>query len=497
MNPQSEKLFENGMALTFDDVLVVPSYSELLPSQVDIRTRLAKDVVLNIPLISAAMDTVTESSLAIALARMGGMGIIHRNMSPEKQATEVDRVKRSESGMILDPVCLEKNASLAEARELMQKFKISGIPIVQGEEKKLVGILTNRDIRFCKDDDFKKPVSEFMTADKLITARVGTTLDEARDILQRYRIEKLPLTDEAGCLKGLITVKDISKKADYPNAALDKLGRLLVGAAVGVGADLEKRIQLLSSRNVDAVVIDTAHGHSRGVIEAIRRIKAAVPGLPVIAGNVVTAEGVRALVQAGADAVKIGVGAGSICTTRIISGAGMPQLSAIYECAKEAAKFDIPVIADGGVKYSGDMVKALVAGADCIMLGSLLAGLEESPGELVLYNGRQYKTYRGMGSMGALQGYGKDRYATGLGGGEKLVPEGVEGMVPYKGKLSDFVFQLVGGLRSGCGYAGAKTLQDLKQKTGLVRISNAGLLESHPHSITITREAPNYQRGDF
>ncbi|MCE1205975.1 MAG: IMP dehydrogenase [Spirochaetia bacterium] len=497
MNPQSEKLFENGMALTFDDVLVVPSYSELLPSQVDIRTRLAKDIVLNIPLISAAMDTVTESSLAIALARMGGMGIIHRNMSPEKQATEVDRVKRSESGMILDPVCLEKNASLAEARELMQKFKISGIPIVQGEEKKLVGILTNRDIRFCKDDDFKKPVSEFMTADKLITARVGTTLDEARDILQRYRIEKLPLTDEAGCLKGLITVKDISKKADYPNAALDKLGRLLVGAAVGVGADLEKRIQLLSSRNVDAVVIDTAHGHSRGVIEAIRRIKAAVPGLPVIAGNVVTAEGVRALVQAGADAVKIGVGAGSICTTRIISGAGMPQLSAIYECAKEAAKFDIPVIADGGVKYSGDMVKALVAGADCIMLGSLLAGLEESPGELVLYNGRQYKTYRGMGSMGALQGYGKDRYATGLGGGEKLVPEGVEGMVPYKGKLSDFVFQLVGGLRSGCGYAGAKTLQDLKQKTGLVRISNAGLLESHPHSITITREAPNYQRGDF
>lgn len=497
MNPQSEKLFENGMALTFDDVLVVPSYSELLPSQVDIRTRLAQDIVLNIPLISAAMDTVTESSLAIALARMGGMGIIHRNMSPEKQATEVDRVKRSESGMILDPVCLEKNASLAEARELMQKFKISGIPIVQGEEKKLVGILTNRDIRFCKDDDFKKPVSEFMTADKLITARVGTTLDEARDILQRYRIEKLPLTDEAGCLKGLITVKDISKKADYPNAALDKLGRLLVGAAVGVGADLEKRIQLLSSRNVDAVVIDTAHGHSRGVIEAIRRIKAAVPGLPVIAGNVVTAEGVRALVQAGADAVKIGVGAGSICTTRIISGAGMPQLSAIYECAKEAAKFDIPVIADGGVKYSGDMVKALVAGADCIMLGSLLAGLEESPGELVLYNGRQYKTYRGMGSMGALQGYGKDRYATGLGGGEKLVPEGVEGMVPYKGKLSDFVFQLVGGLRSGCGYAGAKTLQDLKQKTGLVRISNAGLLESHPHSITITREAPNYQRGDF
>lgn len=497
MNPQSEKLFENGMALTFDDVLVVPSYSELLPSQVDIRTRLAQDIVLNIPLISAAMDTVTESSLAIALARMGGMGIIHRNMSPEKQATEVDRVKRSESGMILDPVCLEKNASLTEARELMQKFKISGIPIVQGEEKKLVGILTNRDIRFCKDDDFKKPVSEFMTADKLITARVGTTLDEARDILQRYRIEKLPLTDEAGCLKGLITVKDISKKADYPNAALDKLGRLLVGAAVGVGADLEKRIQLLSSRNVDAVVIDTAHGHSRGVIEAIRRIKAAVPGLPVIAGNVVTAEGVRALVQAGADAVKIGVGAGSICTTRIISGAGMPQLSAIYECAKEAAKFDIPVIADGGVKYSGDMVKALVAGADCIMLGSLLAGLEESPGELVLYNGRQYKTYRGMGSMGALQGYGKDRYATGLGGGEKLVPEGVEGMVPYKGKLSDFVFQLVGGLRSGCGYAGAKTLQDLKQKTGLVRISNAGLLESHPHSITITREAPNYQRGDF
>ncbi|MGB4585590.1 MAG: IMP dehydrogenase [Rectinemataceae bacterium] len=492
----NEEIFGSSTALTFDDVLIVPAFSEILPAYIDTKARIASDIILNIPLLSAAMDTVTESALAIALARMGGMGVIHRNMSPEQQAGEVDKVKRSESGMILDPVCLEKDASLSEARGLMEKFRISGIPITSGPEKKLVGILTNRDIRFCAPEDFEKPVSAFMTSERLITARVGTTLEQARNILQEHRIEKLPLTDEKGRLKGLITVKDIAKKADYPNASLDSSGRLRAAAAVGVGADLEQRVELLASKKVDILVIDTAHGHSRGVIEALKRIKAAAPYLPVIAGNVVTAEGVEALARAGADAVKIGVGAGSICTTRIISGAGMPQLSAIYHCAQAAAKFGIPVIADGGVKFSGDMVKSIAAGAHAIMLGSLLAGLEESPGELVLYNGRQYKTYRGMGSLAALQGYGKDRYATGIGASDKLVPEGVEGMVPYKGKLTDFVYQLVGGLRSGCGYAGASTLDELRTKARFVRITNAGLIESHAHNITITREAPNYQRGE-
>jgi len=492
----NEEIFESNTALTFDDVLIVPAFSEVLPARVDTSARIARDITLNIPLLSAAMETVTESALAIALARMGGMGVIHRNLSPAQQAGEVDKVKRSESGMIIDPVCLENDASLSEARELMQKFRISGIPITSGPEKKLVGILTNRDIRFCASEDDDKPVSIFMTGEKLITARVGTTLEQARDILQEHRIEKLPLTDEKGRLKGLITVKDIAKKADYPNASLDSSGRLRVAAAVGVGADLEERIQLLMSRNVDALVIDTAHGHSKGVLEALRRIRVVAPDMPVIAGNVVTAEGVEALAKAGADAVKIGVGAGSICTTRIISGAGMPQLSAIYHCAQAAARFGIPVIADGGVKFSGDMVKSIAAGAHAIMLGSLLAGLEESPGELVLYNGRQYKTYRGMGSLAALQGYGKDRYATGIGASDKLVPEGVEGMVPYKGRLTDFVYQLVGGLRSGCGYAGAASLDELRTKTRFVRITNAGLIESHAHNITITREAPNYQRGE-
>jgi IMP dehydrogenase len=492
----NEELFAAEAALTFDDVLIVPAFSETLPAHVDLRGKVAGKIALNIPLLSAAMDTVTESALAIALARMGGMGVIHRNMDPERQAGEVDKVKRSESGMILDPVCLEKNATLAEAHGLMEKFRISGIPITSGSDKKLVGILTNRDIRFCGPEDDAKPVSEFMTRKGLITATVGTTLAQAQDILQKNRIEKLPLTDEKGRLKGLITVKDIAKKADYPNAALDEAGRLRVAAAVGVGADLETRVKLLVSRNVDVLVVDTSHGHSKGVLEAIRRIKAAAPGALVMAGNVVTPEGVEALVKAGADAIKVGVGAGSICTTRIISGAGMPQLSAIWHCAKAAARFGVPVIADGGVKYSGDMVKALAAGADAVMLGSLLAGLEESPGELVLYNGRQYKTYRGMGSLGALQGFGRDRYATGIGASDKLVPEGVEGMVPYKGKLSDFVYQLVGGLRSGCGYAGAASLSDLRGKARFVRITNAGLAESHAHNVTITREAPNYQRGE-
>lgn len=463
----NEALFEPETALTFDDVLIVPAMSEVLPSQVDTRTHIGAGIWLNIPLLSAAMDTVTESALAIALARMGGIGVIHRNMSPEQQAGEVDKVKRSESGMILDPLCLEKNATLSEARSLMQKYKISGIPITNGEDKKLVGILTNRDIRFCGPEDDNAPVSAFMTSKGLITAPVGTTLEQARNILQEHRIEKLPLTDEKRRLKGLITVKDIAKKADYPNAAVDSKGRLLVAAAVGVGSDLEQRLSLLGARNVDVLVIDTAHGHSKGVIEAIRRIKAVSPSMPVIAGNVVTPEGVEAL-------------------------------------AKAAAGFGIPAIADGGIKFSGDMVKSIAAGAHAIMLGSLLAGLEESPGELVLYNGRQYKTYRGMGSLAALQGWGKDRYASSTGTlgatsgavSDKLVPEGVEGMVPYKGRLADFVYQLIGGLRSGCGYAGASSLEDLRSKTRFVRITNAGLIESHAHNITITREAPNYQRGE-
>ncbi len=492
----NDDIFAGALALTFDDVLIVPGYSEVLPSRVDVKARLTREIRLNIPLLSAAMDTVTESNLAIALARMGGIGILHRNMSPEDQASQVDKVKRSESGMISDPVCLGAGSSLAEARNIMSGYRISGIPIVEGESKRLVGILTNRDIRFCGPEDDLRPVSDFMTKERLVTATVGTTLGEARAILQRHRIEKLPLVDAEGRLKGLITVKDIQKKADYPDASIDASGRLMVGAAVGVGPDLERRIELLVAKGVDVVGVDTAHGHSKGVIDALRRIKAAAPGLQVIAGNVVTAEGVEALAAAGADAVKIGVGAGSICTTRVISGAGMPQMSAIYECARAAEKLGIPVVADGGVKYSGDIVKAIVAGADTVMLGSLLAGLEESPGELILYEGRQYKSYRGMGSMGALQGYGRDRYGTGQGGPDKLVPEGVEGMVPFKGKLSDYVFQLMGGLRSGMGYAGAACLSDLRTRTRLSRITNAGLAESHPHSISITREAPNYRRGE-
>ena len=492
----NEDIFTGDLALTFDDLLVVPGYSEILPSRVDVKARLTREIGLNIPLLSAAMDTVTESDLAIAIARMGGIGIVHRNMSPEDQAAQVDKVKRSESGMISDPLCLGAASSLAEARGIMSGFRISGIPIVEGASRKLVGILTNRDIRFCGPEDDLRPVSDFMTRENLVTATVGTTLGDAKAILQRHRIEKLPLVDSEGRLKGLITVKDIQKKADYPDASIDSSGRLMVGAAVGVGADLEQRIELLVAKGVDVIGVDTAHGHSKGDVEAVRRIKAVAPALQVMAGNVVTAEGVEALAAAGADAVKIGVGAGSICTTRVISGAGMPQMTAIHDCARAAFRLGLPVVADGGVKYSGDIVKAIVAGADTVMLGNLLAGLEESPGELILYEGRQYKSYRGMGSLGALQGYGRDRYGTGQDGPDKLVPEGVEGMVPFKGKLSDYVFQLMGGLRSGMGYAGAACLADLRTKTRLSRITNAGLSESHPHGISITREAPNYRRGE-
>lgn len=488
----NEELFKPGEALTFDDLLIVPGYSEILPSQTDVRARLAGEITLNIPLLSAAMDTVSEARLAIALAREGGIGILHRNLSPEDQAHEVDTVKRSESGMISDPITLQPNAPLRQAEEIMGRFHISGLPVVDPGGR-LVGILTNRDIRFAEAEDYSRPVSEFMTHEGLVTAPVGTTLEQAKIILQKHRIEKLPLVDATGQLKGLITVKDISKKRDYPNAATDARGRLLVGAGIGVGEDADQRVALMVERGLDVVVIDTSHGHTAGVLRAIRRIKSAWPKLPLIAGNVVTAKGAQALIEAGADAIKVGIGAGSICTTRIISGAGMPQMTAIYECSRIARARDIPVIADGGIKFSGDIVKAITAGAETVMLGSLLAGLEESPGEVVLYEGRRYKSYRGMGSLAAMQGYGRDRYGSGQAkGGKLLIPEGVEGMVPFKGSLADYVYQLVGGLRSGMGYAGAATLQDLRTKTQLVRITNAGLIESHSHSVTITREAPNY-----
>jgi IMP dehydrogenase len=489
----NEELFATFESLTFDDLLVVPAYTEILPSQTDIRARLAGRIWLNIPILSAAMDTVTEARLAIALAREGGIGIIHRNMPPEAQAREVESVKRSESGMISDPITLPPTATLREAEAIMGRFHISGLPVVDPETHKLVGILTNRDTRFTEPEDYDHPVSEFMTSEGLVTARLGTTLDQAKSILQKHRIEKLPLVDDQGHLQGLITVKDIKKKMEHPNAAVDGQGRLMVGAAVGVGDDVEQRAEMMATKGLDVVVVDTAHGHSAGVIKAVRRLKAVLPHIPVIAGNVVTEEGVEALIEAGADAVKVGVGAGSICTTRVISGAGMPQMSAIYRCARVARRKGVPVIADGGIKYSGDIVKAIVAGADAVMLGSLLAGLEESPGELILFEGRQFKQYRGMGSLGALQGYGRDRYGSGQGEARKLVPEGVEGMVPYRGTLGDYIFQLSGGLRSGMGYAGAASIADLQEKTRLVRISNAGLIESHPHDVMITKEAPNYQ----
>jgi IMP dehydrogenase len=492
----NEELFQSTEALTFDDVLIVPGYTEVLPDQTRVSTQLTPRITLGIPIVSAAMDTVTEARMAIALAREGGLGIIHRNLSPEAQAAFVEQVKRSESGMITDPVTLPPTALLQEAEDLMAKYHISGIPITEPDSGgKLVGILTNRDIRFLEPADFRRPVSEFMTKENLVTAPVGTTLEQAKKILQEHRIEKLPLVDKSGRLKGLITVKDIQKKTDFPNAAVDSQGRLLAGAAIGVGADVETRVGLLTEAGVDLLAIDTAHGHSEGVLRTIRMVKTRWPKVEVIAGNVVTPEGTLALIDAGADAVKVGVGAGSICTTRIIAGAGMPQMSAIYACARAAKPRGISIIADGGIKYSGDIVKALVAGANVAMLGALLAGLEESPGEVVLYEGRRFKEHRGMGSLGAMQGYGKDRYATaqGAAGSGKLVPEGIEGVVAYKGRLPEYIYQLVGGVRSGMGYAGAASIADLQEKTRLVKISHAGLIESHPHDVRITKEAPNYQ----
>ncbi|MFZ6027887.1 MAG: IMP dehydrogenase [Chloroflexota bacterium] len=489
----NEELFSQYEALTFDDVVVVPGYSEVLPNQVDVSIRLAENLQLSIPILSAAMDTVTEARLAIALAREGGLGIVHRNMSPQDQAGEVEKVKRSQSGMIVEPVTLPPTATVRQADNIMGTYHISGVPITE-EGGKLIGILTNRDIRFLEQSDFDSPVSEFMTTQPLVTAPVGISLDEARNLLQKHRIEKLPLVDENSIIKGLITVKDIQKARDFPYAAIDAQGRLIVGAALGVGDDLETRVGLMVDAGLDTAVIDTAHGHTLGVITAIQRIHKNWPDLPIIAGNVVTAEGVRALAEAGAQIIKVGVGAGSICTTRVVAGAGLPQLTAIYHCARAAHELGVTVIADGGIKYSGDIVKAIAAGADAVMLGSLMAGLEESPGELVLYEGRHFKEYRGMGSMGAMQGYGRDRYGSGQGKtSNKLVPEGIEGRVPYKGRLNEYVFQLVGGLRSGMGYAGAANLQEMRTKPRLMRISHAGLLESHPHDVIITKEAPNYQ----
>lgn len=497
----NDDLFDRYEALTFDDVVVVPGYSDVLPDTADTSARFARDIHLAVPLVSAAMDKVTEARMAIALAREGGIGVIHRNMTIAEQAGEVQKVKRSQSGMITDPITLPPTATLADAEALMHQFKISGVPITD-ERGRLLGILTNRDTRFCEAADYRRLVTDFMTSDGLVTSHTGTTLTEARSILQRHRIEKLPLIDNDRRLTGLITVKDILKNQEFPNSTADDRGRLRCAAAVGVGADLEERVEALVAQGVDAVAIDTAHGHSAGVIKAIERIKASWPDLAVLAGNVVTEDGVDALSKAGADAVKVGVGAGSICTTRVISGAGMPQLSAIYFTTKYARSRGVPVIADGGITYSGDIVKAIAAGADTVMLGSLLAGTDEAPGELELFEGRRYKNYRGMGSLGAMQGLGADRYATAqtdksqvAGQSRKLVPEGIEGRVPYAGTLGDVVYQLVGGLRSGMGYAGAGTLDALRSGARFMKVTTAGRNESHPHDVTITKEAPNYQRS--
>ncbi len=472
--------------MTFDDVLLVPAASEVLPRDVDTTTRLTKTITLNIPLVSAGMDTVTESRMAIAMAREGGIGVIHKNMSIERQAMEVDRVKRSEHGVISDPIYLSPDSPISEALVLMERYRISGVPVT--ENGKLVGILTNRDLRFEKD--FNQQVGKVMTKNNLVTAPVGTTLEQAKEILQKHKVEKLPIVDDDFNLRGLITIKDIEKARQYPMSAKDKDGRLLVAAAVGVSADTMDRVEALVNAKVDAVVIDTAHGHSRSVLDTVYKIKSKYSDLQVIAGNVGTAEGTRDLISAGADAVKVGIGPGSICTTRVVAGAGVPQITAIYDCSQEAAKYDIPIIADGGVKYSGDVTKAIAAGADAVMLGSLLAGTEESPGEIEIYQGRSYKVYRGMGSLGAMKEGSKDRYFQ--EDQKKLVPEGVEGRVPYRGTLADAVFQIIGGLRAGMGYCGAANIEALKKNTKFIRITPAGLRESHPHDVVITKEAPNY-----
>ena len=476
--------------LTFDDVLLVPQKSEILPKDVSLKTKLADGIELNVPLMSAAMDTVTESRMAIAIAREGGLGIIHKNMSIEAQGREVDRVKRSEHGVITDPFFLEPENKVTDALALMQKYKISGVPITKNG--KLVGILTNRDLRF--ETDFDQPIDNVMTKERLVTAPVGTSLLEAQQILGKHRIEKLPIVDDNYNLKGLITIKDIEKSIQYPNSAKDVKGRLLVGAAVGTSKDTFERIDELVKNKVDIITVDTAHGHSLGVIESVRKIKAKYPNLKVIAGNVATAKAVEALIDAGADVVKVGIGPGSICTTRVVAGIGVPQLTAIMDCAEMAHKLGKTIIADGGIKYSGDITKALAAGGNAVMLGSLLAGTKESPGEIELYQGRSFKVYRGMGSLSAMAAGSKDRYFQ--EDAKKFVPEGVEGRVPYRGTISDIVYQLIGGIRSGMGYCGAKDLETLRATAEFIKITNAALRESHPHDISITKEAPNYSPMD-
>jgi len=476
-------------ALTFDDVLLVPARSEVLPREVNTETRFTNKITLKIPVISAGMDTVTKARMAIAIARQGGIGIIHKNISIERQAEEVDRVKRSESGVIVDPFYLSPDNLISEAEALMSKYRISGVPIVD-QEKKLVGIITNRDLRFV--ENYNRPISEVMTDNGLVTAPVGTTVEDAKEALQEHKIEKLPLVDDNNILKGLITIKDIEKAQRFPDASKDKQGRLIAGAAVGIADDTMERVAALVEAEVDVIVVDTAHGHSTGVLKIIEGIKSEYPDLKLIGGNVATAEATEDLIKAGADVVKVGIGPGSICTTRVVAGVGVPQITAIDDCARKAKEYNVPVIADGGIKFSGDIVKALAAGADVVMLGSLLAGTEESPGELEIYKGRSYKVYRGMGSIGAMQEGSKDRYFQEREDLKKLVPEGIEGRVPYKGSLEDTVYQLIGGVRAGMGYCGAATIKELQEKGRFVRITPAGLRESHPHDINITKEAPNY-----
>ncbi len=487
-------------ALTFDDVLLVPRHSEVVPSEVDVSTRLTRNISLKVPIISAAMDTVTESRLAIAMAQLGGIGMIHKNLSIEEQASEVDRVKRSESGMIVNPITLSPAGRIYEALDLMKKYRISGVPITEdgSTEGKLVGILTNRDLRF--EGDLDRPIADVMTHDKLITVPVGTTLQEARSILHTHRVEKLLVVDQDFMLKGLITVKDIQKMITYPTASKDELGRLRVGAAVGVAKDTLERAEALVAVGVDVLTLDTAHGHSAGVMTMVRTIRDRFPSVDLIAGNVATAEGAEALIDLGVDGVKVGIGSGSICTTRVIAGIGMPMISALAECAEAANLQGVPIIADGGVRYSGDITKALAVGSNTVMIGSLFAGTDESPGELILFQGRSFKEYRGMGSIGAMRAGSRDRYfqedydlASPTEEGEKLVPEGIEGRVPHKGSVGAMIHQLVGGLRAGMGYCGAATIPDLQRKPRLVRITSAGMRESHVHDVVITKEAPNYR----
>ena len=485
-------MWENKFAkegLTFDDVLLIPAKSEVLPKDVNLQVNLAENLRLNLPIISAGMDTVTEAEMAIAMARQGGLGIIHKNMSIEAQAELVDKVKRSESGVITDPFFLTPDHQVFDAEHLMGKYRISGVPVVNNEEEqKLVGIITNRDLRFISD--FSLKISSVMTVENLVTAPVGTNLEQAEKILQKYKIEKLPLVNDQGVLKGLITIKDIEKVIEFPNSAKDKQGRLLAGAAVGVTKDTMKRVEMLVKSQVDAIVLDTAHGHSEGVLSVVKEIRETYPTLTIIAGNVATAEGTKALIEAGADVVKVGIGPGSICTTRVVAGVGVPQITAVFDCATEARKHGKTIIADGGIKYSGDIVKALAAGGHAVMLGSMLAGTTESPGETEIFQGRRFKVYRGMGSVAAMEKGSKDRYFQ--EDNKKFVPEGIEGRLPYKGPLSETIYQLIGGIRSGMGYCGTATLEELRENSQFVKMTGAGLRESHPHDVQITKEAPNY-----